>query len=431
MLKSIHYKILLLIFLFFSCKKKVEKDDIFPVINLINPIANSYYQFNDTIKISLTASDEIELSKIEVNVIDQNGSSVLNSFSQNYSAIKSKELELQIVVNDIHLNSGNYNISAVAFDGTNLTIVNVPIYIEGVPNRLTNFFVKIYQNNNFLLLKHDSTFNFIREVYRKNTDFSFSLNSRYQHVYITDNTSVKCIETEAMQTLWQNQINGVNNSFCVSDENSVYVSLANGNCAEFSHQGTFRRSYLTNESDYLINQLFIVGKFLVLNLQNRFNNSFYKTIIFEKGSSLIKSVLSDNLIHKKGFQNSQLELFFITENSVTINKIIKWNPINGLTQDYYISSSKINDAILTDNDQLVIALSDGTTKQVSLIDMNWINLNSGNQYKKLNYSLTNQSIYAYKNGNIDQLKKLPFSLSQSNQFIFNDSLLHFEYLNLK
>jgi len=431
MLKSIHYKTLLLIFLFFSCKKKDEKDEIVPVINISNPLANSYYLFNDTIKIRLSASDENELSKIEVNIIDQNGSSVLNSFSQSFLGIKSKELELQIIVNDIHLNSGNYFISAEAFDGTNLTTVKIPIYIEGTPNKLTHFFAHIYQNNSHLLLKYDTTFNLIREVYRKNTDFSFSLNSWYQHVYITDNISVKCIEITTMQPIWQNQINGINNSFCVSDENSVYVSLANGNCAEFSHQGTLRRSYLTNETNYFINQLFITGNFLIINLQNQLNNSFFKTIIFEKGSSLIKSVLSDNLIYKKGFQNLQSELFLIAENSGSLSKIVKWNPINGLTQDYYVSSSKINDAVLTDDNQLVITTADGITKQLSLIEINSINLLSGNNYKQLNYSSIYQSVYAYKNGSIDRLKKLPFSLSQINQFAFNDSLLHFELLYLK
>jgi hypothetical protein len=429
MLKSIH-KILLLIFLIFSCKKE-KKDDVFPVINVSNPQSNSYYHFNDTIKINLKASDENELSKIEVYISDQNGSTVLNSFSQSYSGIKSKELELQILINDIHLNSGNYIINAEAYDGTNITTVKIPIYIEGIPNKLTHFFAQIFQNNNHLLLKYDTTFNFIREVYRKNTFFSYSLNSWLQHVYIADNLSLKCIEISSMQVIWQNQINGINNSFCVSDENSVFVSLANGNCAEFSHQGSLRRSYLTNETDYLIKNLFIAGNYLVINLQNRFNNFYYKTIIFEKGSSLIKSALSDNFIYKKGFKNSQSELFMLSENTGSQSKIVKWNPISGLTQDFYVSSSPIYDAVLTDNDQLVISFSDGTTKQVSLIDLNWMNLNSGNYYKQLKYSPITQSVYAYKSGNIDQLKKSSFSLSQYNQFIFNDSLLQLELLNLK
>jgi hypothetical protein len=420
-----------MILLIFSCKKKEEKDEIIPVINISNPLANSYYQFNDTIKISLTASDENELSKIEVNLIDQNSSSVLNSFSQSFSGIKSKDIELQIIVNDIHLNSGNYFINAKAFDGTNLSTLIIPIYIEGIPNKLTNFFAHIYRNNTHLLFKYDTTFNFISEVYRKNSDFSFTLNSWFQHIYITDNTSIKCIEIATTQTIWQNQINGNNNSFCVSDENSVYVSLANGNCAEFSHQGTLRRSYLTNETNYFINQFFITGNFLVINLKNQLNNSNFKTIIFEKGSSIIKSVLFDNLIYKKGFLNSQSELFILAENSNSQSKIVKWNPLTGLTQDYYVSSSKITDAVLTDNDQLVISTVDGITKQLSLNGMNAINLNSGNQYLQLKYSSLNQSVYAFKNGNIDQLKKLPFGLSQSNQITFNDSLIHFEILNLK
>jgi len=72
------YIVLALVLLICSASCKKKGDDVLPVITIILPVENTWYDVLDTIIISATASDETSLESISIGLVDENLIPVLN-----------------------------------------------------------------------------------------------------------------------------------------------------------------------------------------------------------------------------------------------------------------------------------------------------------------------------------------------------------------
>ena len=422
--------LLAFIFIVFSSCKKEEKDTILPNAQFISPFSNSLFSVYDTFNIILEVSDETQLKKLEVYFKDEFDNSVLESYSRQLSE-KNQKIEIEVVINDYKLESGNYTIYADVYDEINRKTIALPIYINGTPNYLKSIYGQFYHNSTHTIKQFDSSFNFISNIYESTALFSFESNSYHQHYYICTSSLLKCFDISNQQLLWQNQINGINNSSCVNDNNSIFVSLINGNCAEYSHQGSLRRSYLCNEINYKVNYLLECGNYLIVNLKHATLANNYKTIIFEKGTSIIKQVLNDNFIYKKAFFKSEYEIYFILETGNLTSQLVKWNSLTNTFTTVFISSSTINDAAQIDSDNLFFCCSDGSLKQINLTSLTIFQLSSGKIYDQIYFSDLNQKLYGYSQTGIDILLKQNLNLINQQTISFTDSLVKLKLLNLK
>jgi len=427
------YQVLLLIAItlltFFSCKKE-QKDTTLPNAKFISPFANTVFSVYDTILVKLEVSDETQLKKIEIYIKDGFNKTVLDTYSNQISG-KNQSIEIPLIINDYKLESGTYIIYADVYDEVNIKTISLPIYINGTPNYLKNIYYQSYQNSSYSVKQYDSSFNFMSNIYASNEFFSFESNSYYQLYYVCTTSLIKCFDASTKQLLWQNQINGINISTCVSDKNSVFVSLINGNCAEYSHQGTLRRSYLCNEINYKVNYLMECGNYLVVNLKHATLSDNFKTILFEKGTSIIKQVLTDNLIYKKAFLKSENEIYLLVETGNQNSQLVKWNSLTNTFTTVFSNSSTINDAVQIDNNNLVCCSSDGSLKQLDLTSLTIFPLSSGKIYDKIYYSDLNQKIYAHSQTGIDILLKQNLNLINQQAISLSDSLVKMKLLNLK
>jgi hypothetical protein len=211
----------------------------------------------------------------------------------------------------------------------------------------------------------------------------------------------------------------------------VFVSLINGNCVEYSHQGNLRRSYLTNEPNYQINHLISCGNFLVINLRHKTLSNNFKTIFFEKGTSIIKYVLNDNLIYKKAFLKSNQEIYLLSETENQFCQFIKWNTLTGNFSLVYSSSTLIPDAVQLNEDNVIFCSDDGSLKQITFSNSTINLLLNGKLYNQLYFSNLNQKLFAVHQSGIDVHQQQGAVLINQQEIIFSDSIVKVNFLNLK
>jgi hypothetical protein len=166
------------------------------------------------------------------------------------------------------------------------------------------------------------------------------------------------------------------------------------------------------------------------NLKGDLANN-YKTIIFEKGTSIIKQVLNDNFIYKKAFFKSEYEIYFILDIANLTSQLVKWNSLTNTFTTVFTSSSTINDAAQIDSDNLFFSCSDGSLKQINLTSLTIFQLSSGKIYDQIYFSDLNQKLYGYSQIGIDILLKQNLNLINQQTISFTDSLVKLKLLNLK
>jgi len=118
-----------------SCKSELE--DAPPVITIQAPYANSTYQAGDTISLSATFSDDIQLQLVRVVLIDKEGKPVLTPF-EIVSPPNPFHLNLEYPIDDISLASGTYELKFQAEDASKLTNQFLPIQVSEVPREFRN-----------------------------------------------------------------------------------------------------------------------------------------------------------------------------------------------------------------------------------------------------------------------------------------------------
>jgi hypothetical protein len=180
-----------------------------------------------------------------------------------------------------------------------------------------------------------------------------------------------------------------------------------------------------------VNYLLECGNYLIVNLKHATLANNYKTIIFEKGTSIIKQVLNDNFIYKKAFFKSEFEIYFLLEIGNLASQLVKWNSLTNTFTTVFSSTTTIKDAAQIDNDNLFFSCSDGSLKQINLISLNVIQLSSGKLYDQIYYSDLNQKLYAHYQTGMDILLKQNFNLTNQQAISITDSLVKLKILNLK
>jgi hypothetical protein len=112
-----YYISLVLFLLFLSCRK--EKDELSPQITWVMPGEFEIYHVFDTIRFEFEARDESKLESIVVDIADEEFRTVLAGVEiQNINA-NLLQVAREIVIDDIHISSGEYYIRVRISDGEN------------------------------------------------------------------------------------------------------------------------------------------------------------------------------------------------------------------------------------------------------------------------------------------------------------------------
>ena len=121
--------------LLLSCRK--EKDEVYPTITIQAPSDGTTYHVFDTIFVALDVTDDLNLDWVQVDVINEFNQSIVPPETNNSIVGASAEYLEALILDDIHLESGNFFLRVRAFDGENektefieITIIEHPRALE-------------------------------------------------------------------------------------------------------------------------------------------------------------------------------------------------------------------------------------------------------------------------------------------------------------
>jgi len=114
---------------------KPDPDDIYPQINVLQPSIGQIFSNGDTIKLNATFSDNEQLEKIQVSLMDQDNKPMLATLSPVATA-NPFSFQSDYIIDDPLLPGGVYQLRFQASDGNNITNKFIEIQIQELPRRL-------------------------------------------------------------------------------------------------------------------------------------------------------------------------------------------------------------------------------------------------------------------------------------------------------
>lgn len=137
-MKKYFYLPVIIITLFISCKK--EKDKQAPQVSILLPVENQSFYVNDDVPVKGNITDESILVKATVSLLNEQGQLVMPALTIPVSNT-TEVFDLKFALNDIHLESGRYQLCIFATDGINDGYGYQWIYIQGIPRSLKKIMV--------------------------------------------------------------------------------------------------------------------------------------------------------------------------------------------------------------------------------------------------------------------------------------------------
>ncbi len=172
-----------ILILFYNCRKSENKS--VPAIKIFSPAQNSTFNVLDTIKIIADVSDYNQLESIKISIVNENLIPVISPvFIQPIS--NSYQIDIDYVIDNIHLSSGKYYILIIAMNNYNSKKEYVSISLSELEKQFESLIVITKKGNNLLSVnKIDSDLN-IQQLFTIEGDYSASIiNSFYRQLFIS------------------------------------------------------------------------------------------------------------------------------------------------------------------------------------------------------------------------------------------------------
>jgi len=130
--------VILLLLCCAGCRK--DNDDSAPIVRILSPAAGSSYSIPDTIRVSVSVSDDRTLESLVIEVVDVNGISISVPVVANLYE-RNSTVDRDLVIDRERTLSGTYTIVARASDGTNDGRAFLDIQVNETPLRLRSIFL--------------------------------------------------------------------------------------------------------------------------------------------------------------------------------------------------------------------------------------------------------------------------------------------------
>lgn len=253
-----------------GCKK--EESHLITV-QVLSPNTNSSHTFGQSIEVAVKAESEIGIDKILISIKNENGHLAMPSRLIDINDETSVTRTIAFDLNDERLRSGNYYITATAYDTDeenksdfrDIRIIGAPVVVEGI--------FALAQNNGTLLyqLNGDGSWS---EVFSSSDLFhQMEINSYDQVIHLIGDATagVLTISLDDFSTIRQEVIPfGLGNDFFTSavldtTSRKLYASAADNQLYIFNEAGQRQLSYSLPRSSALTIQN---GALLAYSVQN-------------------------------------------------------------------------------------------------------------------------------------------------------------------
>ncbi len=221
-----------------------QTDETPPSIQISSPDAMSNFDVGSLIDVVGSVADETRLEWVKIELVDNNSQVVASAISINPD-IPSIDFHKAIVVDDVHLESGNYFIKVSAFDGENTASEFVEITLNEIPLQLSGaYIVTSSGSSSYEVYEIDSMGN---TVFLKNYSGEFTdATSNSYHQYLTfvggANGNLWSMDPESNINLWNLPVQSTvfpyfSKIITDNEDHLTYASLGDGQVAGYNKDG--------------------------------------------------------------------------------------------------------------------------------------------------------------------------------------------------
>jgi hypothetical protein len=354
----------ILVNLLFACKKE-KKDDQAPLITISSPTENQLFHVNEEVHVTGTISDASSLVRASITLLNEQGVAVHSTLPIDIAA-NEVTLNASYLLDEIHLETGNYQLCVFASDGKNDGYAYVNIHIIGVPKTLKKVFVASLPNSSQTTISIIDTASntLVPELHFSGDHLDLAVDSYFQELahcgsftgnfssVTVDNTkpiiNIPCVPSSSVPYF----------TGFYSKNNQYYVSFYNEQLRGYDHTGNiiYNASALPG---YRAKHICINDQHLIAEEQHKLNKDqklvcYYPTGSVEKSCNLSQDVIAfceKDDTHVMVFGNNAGQGIIQQYDRVSNNL---WNPYPSA-----LTNGAITCALKLDSDTYLLGLSNG------------------------------------------------------------------------
>ncbi|MCG3167310.1 MAG: hypothetical protein POELPBGB_03099 [Bacteroidia bacterium] len=279
-------KKLLLLFLsfslvLFSCKKK---DEVSPYIQITSPNEYSNHNVLDTIAVVGMVSDNEQLEYIKLSLLNENNITVASVVTL-FPETNEYELNREFIIDNILLESGEYNLLVTASDGENETRRYIEITLNEAVRELTGILIAETPAANSVELRKIKPDLSAEQIAFAAGDFSSAAASSKNQVYYIAGSETGSLRAFSMlnnSELWSVQANPLAGapyfSDITEDDGLLYVSFFDGMLKVFDKSGTVKQQI--DVSGYNCLKIYKQGN-LIFSEQQQIGASSRRLVLYD------------------------------------------------------------------------------------------------------------------------------------------------------
>jgi len=351
------------VLIFFSCKKDADVKG--PEIKFNTPIENQTFNVNTYVNVNATVTDETRISSVSVSLLDVNEHFAHITLPATVSS-PNMTLNMNYILDNIHLETGFYYIKISASDGENSSQKFQKIYLIAVPKTLnTIYIVSNTGSTSTNLSTLDTNFSAIIPYHTFSGDYlASSVSSYYQQAYrcgnYTGSFTGHVLEFNNPKFAIA-PITSSNPYFTgyYNDDQNTYVGRYDGNIKGYNYAGGIFYSANALSGYYSQHMCFNDG-YLIAEEKEIFTSAkklvtYFPTGSVEKNCSLTQDVVAfcemdatDVFVFGNVGGQATIQLFDRTNNNL-------WSPY-----PFSLATGSLLSALKVDSDTYLLGHSNGT-----------------------------------------------------------------------
>lgn len=228
----------------FSCKKK---DEISPYVKITSPTAYSNYNVLDTLAVTGTISDNEQLEYVKLSLLNEDNITVATAVTL-FPEAKEYALNHEFIIDNILLESGEYNLLVTASDGENETRKYIEITLNEAVRELTGILFTETPSSNSVVVKIIKPDLSVEQFAYAAGDFSSAAASSKNQLFYMAGSQTGSLRAFSMLThaeLWSVPANPLSGapyfSDVYEDDGTLYVSFFDGMLKAFDKNGTVKQ----------------------------------------------------------------------------------------------------------------------------------------------------------------------------------------------
>lgn len=282
-------KLLFLFFSFavtlFSCNKK---DEISPYVQITSPNEYSNHNVLDTLAVVGTVSDNEHLEYVKLSLLNENNITVASVVTL-FPETKEYALNREFIIDNILLESGEYNLLVTASDGENETRKYIEITLNEAVRELTGILFTETPSSNSVEVKKIKPDLTVQQVAFAAGDFSSSVtSSKNQAFYMagSETGSLRAFSMLNNSELWSVQANPLSGapyfSDVYEDDGTLYVSFFDGILKAFDKNGTIKQQIDVN--GYNCFKIYKLGNY-IFSEQQQIGTANRRLVLYDASSA--------------------------------------------------------------------------------------------------------------------------------------------------